>query len=187
VIALLGDGAHASSWLEVLADHEILIRSREARCPSEREYAFRHALRREGAYAMLTEGDRRSAHGSAGDWRERSGEKDPWILADHFERGSESKKAITWMVRAARRAMDRGDLAGAAELSRRGERLGAQGEERGPPGSASWTSLAWSGQAAADLLEKPSAFPEGTTCGAPWGRSSGRWRAPGSPRERLPT
>src|SRR5438128_10489584 len=76
VVALLGDAADTESWLEVLADREILVRSREARFPSEREYTFRHALLREGAYAMLTEGDRQSAHRSAGDWLEATGETD---------------------------------------------------------------------------------------------------------------
>jgi tetratricopeptide (TPR) repeat protein len=164
VIAMLGDAVRTGSWLEVLADREILVRSREARFPGEREYTFRHALLREGAYAMLTDNDRQSAHRSAGHWLELSGEKDPWIVADHFERGSERAKAISWMVRAALRAMERGDFAGAGALSYRGKSLGAAGQDRGALLVAQAVNQAWSGQCVAELLEEAvRLLPEGTT------------------------
>jgi predicted ATPase len=90
---LLGEGEIRGP---ALADHladlvrrELIVRRPVSRFPSEVEYAFRHALLREGAYAMLTEVDRKLGHGLAGAWLESvpgvSAER-YGIIGDHFVR-----------------------------------------------------------------------------------------------------
>src|SRR5262249_22190114 len=64
VEALLGGGARASkvaAELRGLSERE-LVQRRPARVGGEGELAFRHALVRDAAYAMLTEQDRTLAH-----------------------------------------------------------------------------------------------------------------------------
>ncbi|HSK04999.1 MAG TPA: protein kinase, partial [Kofleriaceae bacterium] len=76
-------------WLARLVEQEVLADRPASRFSGEHELAFRHALLREGAYATLTEEDRRLGHHLAGEWLERRGEADPMVLAGHFERGGD--------------------------------------------------------------------------------------------------
>src|SRR5262249_49875537 len=95
---MVGDGVAR------LVQQELLSLRVDSRFPGEREYAFRHALLREGAYATLTEDDRRLGHRLAGDWLEQRGEADPIVLAGHFERGGEGERAARYYLRAAEQA-----------------------------------------------------------------------------------
>jgi predicted ATPase len=65
VASLLGGETTVPSWLDVLAGREVLDRARESRFAGEAEYRFRHAILRDAAYAMLTEGDRKAGHSPA--------------------------------------------------------------------------------------------------------------------------
>ncbi|UQA59996.1 protein kinase domain-containing protein [Polyangium aurulentum] len=104
---LLGDTegrAHsAAEGLGELVTREIIVRRPVTRFPGEREYAFRHALLREGAYAMLTEADRKLGHRLAGEWLEgiagASAERDG-VIGDHFVRGEAWEKAAESLHRA---------------------------------------------------------------------------------------
>jgi hypothetical protein len=80
---------------------------------------------------MLTEADRTIGHRLAGDWLETAGEQDALTLADHFERGGERHRAVSWLVRAAQRAFAGGNLDAAFALAQRGVESGATGNERG--------------------------------------------------------
>jgi hypothetical protein len=62
----------------------VVARQSTSRIAGDSEYVFRHALVRDGAYAMLTDGDRELAHQVAGSWLARAGEGDPAVLADVF-------------------------------------------------------------------------------------------------------
>ncbi len=93
-------------------------------------YVFRHALLREAAYAMLTEGDRGLGHLLAGEWLEKSAARDPLILVEHFERGGDRQRAARWCRQAADEALARSDLPGAIARARRGVALGATGALR---------------------------------------------------------
>ena len=97
----------------MLLDKEVLSRRLEARFPGEEEYVFRHALVLEAAYAMWTEVERERAHRAAGVWLERRGESDAMLLAAHFERGREPRRAVTWYRRAAEQALEGNDFAAA--------------------------------------------------------------------------
>ncbi len=113
VAALLGGSApttNAAEWLTTLQEREVIVRSGESRFPGQDEYVFRHALFRDAAYAMLTDGDRALGHRLAGRWLERLGERDAMMLAEHLERGGLPAKAAIWYRRAAEDALEGNDL-----------------------------------------------------------------------------
>jgi hypothetical protein len=113
VVVLLGGGMSAATvadWLSRLVEQEVLVVRPNSRVPGDRAFTFRHALLREGAYASLTEGDRRLGHRLAGDWLEQHGEADPMVLAGHFERGGDSARAASYYLRAAEQAALIADL-----------------------------------------------------------------------------
>jgi tetratricopeptide (TPR) repeat protein len=128
---VIGGAADTPSLLKSLSQNELLICAAESRYADTREYRFRHALLRDAAYAMLTVEDRRVAHAIAGDWLDRNQEKDASALADHFERAGLSERALPWLVRAAKMAIDAGDTKTTIELANRGVGLGAGGLQRG--------------------------------------------------------
>ena len=108
VVTLLGGAMGATmvgDWLARLVEQEVLAVRPASRFPEERELVFRHALLREGAYATLTEEDRRRAHLLAGEWLEQHGEGNAMVLAGHFERGGDGAAAASYYLRAAEQAL----------------------------------------------------------------------------------
>jgi len=119
--ALVGPDADAiDRGLHELVDKEWLVRRAVSARAGQDEYAFRHALVREAADAMLTDEDRRLGHQLAGDWLERSGETDAMTIGEHFERGGRPGRAIGWYARAARQSLEGTDLRAAVDRARRG-------------------------------------------------------------------
>ena len=113
VLALLGGEEGSAAVAEALADlaeRELLDRRPVAHVPGQEEYAFRQALVREAAYAMLSEPDRRLGHRLAGEWLERVGDGDPGAVAGHFERAFEATRALSSYCRAAAQALEGNDL-----------------------------------------------------------------------------
>jgi tetratricopeptide (TPR) repeat protein len=106
--------------VQTLSRAEVFAVRHESRFPGEYEYRFRHDLLREAAYAMLTDEDRTTGHLLAGKWLERSGERDPLALADHFALGGERQRAVPWLLAAAEAAFGGGNVLSAVELARRG-------------------------------------------------------------------
>ena len=134
VEALLGGPKHGEvidAWLGVLEQREVISRRDPGRFPGREEYVFRHALLREGAYAMLTEGDRALGHRLAGHWLMEAGESDAMVLAEHFERGGELGRAVPWYRRAAEHALEGNDLEAVIARAERGAVCGAEGEPLG--------------------------------------------------------
>ena len=133
VEALLGYGGafDVGEWLGDLVAREVISRQPEARMPGEAEYRFRHALVRDGAYAMLTAEDRRLGHALAGAWLEQAGERDGLVLAEHFMRGGAPEQAIPCFQRAAEQALEGSDLAAALRRAERAVQAGAQGARLG--------------------------------------------------------
>ncbi len=103
-----------------LTDRELLVYRDESRFSSQREYAFRHALLREGAYSMVTLDDRVLGHRLAGEWLELNGERDPVVLAEHFEVGGDGGRAATYYLTAAEQAHLGGDTGTALAHTRNG-------------------------------------------------------------------
>jgi eukaryotic-like serine/threonine-protein kinase len=84
VMALLGGEAQAAAldeWLNELVERETISRRAESKFPGEEEFIFRHALVRDGAYAMLTEADVRLGHQLAAQWLTTAGESDAMTTA----------------------------------------------------------------------------------------------------------
>jgi tetratricopeptide (TPR) repeat protein len=162
IVAILGGGKNRSTTLahsifDSLVEHEVLERRPESRFSDDKEFVFRHALLREGAYALLTETDRASCHLRAGEWLEkrsiaeerltpdaidgsprsvvrterrgRGDETGAARIAHHFELGGATSRAIEWLGRAASRALQAGDPAGAVNSAERGLELFAQLED----------------------------------------------------------
>jgi hypothetical protein len=129
VSALLG-GVTVTSTLDRLVERELLLPRSDTRLAGQREFAFRHALLREGAYVMLTEEDRALGHRLAGAWLERHGEADPFVLAQHFERGNEPERAAVSYLLAAERAGLAGDTLGAIARIRSGLACALSGPAR---------------------------------------------------------
>jgi hypothetical protein len=120
VEALLGaDAAAVPTWLAHLAARDVLEARPAARFPGEREYAFRHALLRDGADALLTDDDRAVGHRLAAAWLEAAGETDAAVLAGHYDLGREPETAARWWLSAAEQAFERDDLDAALDLARR--------------------------------------------------------------------
>src|SRR5213075_228145 len=138
--------ARVSEWLDELTQQELVSKQSQGRFPSEEEYAFRHALLRDGAYAMLTADDRRLGHLLAGDWLERMDERDAMMLAEHFERGAAKERALRWYPRATEQALEGNDLEGALARAERGIACGAEGAELGTLRSFQAEARNWRGE-----------------------------------------
>ncbi len=119
--------ASIDHWLDLLVTQELVEVRRESRFQGDTEYAFRHALFREAAYATLIPRDLETAHHAAGMWLERAGESDAIVLAEHFERGGAPSRAASLYRRAAEQALDGSDLDAAAARADRGIACGATG------------------------------------------------------------
>jgi tetratricopeptide (TPR) repeat protein len=152
VHALVGNGEEVDAVVDLLAEREVI-----ARRPNEtRELAFRHALLREAAYAMLTDEDRERAHRLAAGHLETRGGADDVVLAEDYDLGKDPERAATWYASAARQALRKNDFDAAiahanACLARGGTpevraiAIGARGKARACKGS--WM------EAERDLLE----------------------------------
>jgi hypothetical protein len=122
VAALIGDAALPTGrvgLLDRLVERELIVRRRESRFAREEEYSFRHALVREGSYAMLTDRDCLRGHALAAEWLLGVGEPDPTILADHFERAGNTTRATEHFVKAAELALAAGDFTAALGFTAR--------------------------------------------------------------------
>jgi tetratricopeptide (TPR) repeat protein len=107
---------HSSEVLRELAAAEILVEQAHARFANTREYAFKHALMREVAYASLGEEQLREYHRRAGLWLARVGEDDA-IVARHLELGGDEIAAAQYLEKAARRALTAHALAESVALA----------------------------------------------------------------------
>jgi eukaryotic-like serine/threonine-protein kinase len=133
VVALLGGALPADeihTLLEALVERELLVRRPDSRFTGLPELAFRHALLREGANAMLTETDQIVGHRLAAEWLEQQGESDPMVLAQHYERGHEPARAGRFYFQAAERALRARDTDTAIERARRALALGLPDAEQ---------------------------------------------------------
>jgi tetratricopeptide (TPR) repeat protein len=132
--ALLAGATNATDvreWLEVLVSGELVEPAPAGDRLEQPALRFRHALLREAAYSTFTPGDRATAHRLAAIWLEGAGKNDALVLADHWQRAGEPARAAPWLLRAARDALEGGNLDHALALSTQGMRDGATGEQCG--------------------------------------------------------
>jgi len=130
VLEVLGRerSSELDAQLAELVERELLSDRAAVAGAAEPLYAFRHALLRDAAYAMLTEQDRTLGHRLAGAWLEARGDAEPLALAEHFEYGGEGERAAAWYHRAALSALQGNDLPGAVARAERAISCGAAGE-----------------------------------------------------------
>ncbi len=127
VVALLDDGAPVDAPLRGLVEGEFVSRESTTKFSAMSAHVFRHGLLRDAAYATLTDDDRRLLHVRAGAWLEKVGEKDPLVLADHYERAGDGPRAAPWLARAAQDAVEGFHVALGARLADRAVQAGAEG------------------------------------------------------------
>ncbi|MDC0676799.1 serine/threonine-protein kinase [Sorangium atrum] len=149
VSALVG-GAQVAPKLVELEQREVISRRGEGSLPGEVEYSFQHAIVREAAYGMLTEGDRRLGHRLAGEWLSRAGAGavDAMALGEHFERGGELSRAAAAYCRAAEQALRAQDLAAAIERAERGVACGPNAQALGALRLVEAEAHVWRGELA---------------------------------------
>jgi tetratricopeptide (TPR) repeat protein len=108
----------ASDALRELAAAEVVVEQAHARFAGTREFAFKHALMREVAYASLGEDLLKECHARCGRWLAKVGEDDA-IVARHLELGGEGVEAAAYLEKAARRALAAHALPEALSLAER--------------------------------------------------------------------
>ncbi len=99
--------------LENLEARGIVVQCQQSSFEGEREYAFRHTLYREVAYAMLTRPNREAYHRQAAAWLAERGRSLPdylALLADHYLKGQQQHEALITYLRAAEDRHARGLL-----------------------------------------------------------------------------
>ena len=102
--------------LRTLASSEIVVEQASSRFRGTREWAFKHALMREVAYAGLGEESLRELHAAAGAWLAKMGEDDATV-ARHLELGQSWTEAANHLEKAARRALAANALADAVAMA----------------------------------------------------------------------
>ncbi|WP_437804296.1 protein kinase domain-containing protein [Sorangium sp. So ce693] len=108
LLQLLGAETRAAdvdARLAELEEREWILKHNESSRTGEVEYSFLHDAMRDGAYAMLTEHDRRRGHALAGAWLENSGETDAILLAQHFDAAGMPAQAASYFRRAGEQAV----------------------------------------------------------------------------------
>ncbi|RYE93255.1 MAG: serine/threonine-protein kinase PknK, partial [Myxococcales bacterium] len=90
--------------LRQLAAAEVVVEHADSRFAGADEWAFKHALVREVAYASLEPADRAELHGQAARWLAAVGE-DAAVVARHHELGGQLAEAGVQWERAARQAL----------------------------------------------------------------------------------
>ena len=123
-------------------------RAASRRFPGEPEYAFRHALVREAAYAMLTDADRALGHRLAGEWLEAAGERDALVLAEHFERGGEPARAVALVPARGRKRRSRATTSSARSRAPRRASVRDSGVELGTLHVVEAEAHRWLGESA---------------------------------------
>ena len=170
VLAALGgdDAIDVDGWLGALEQRELVARSATSRHEGEAQFVFRHALVREASYATLLERDRAVGHRRAAQWLTAVGERNPVLLAEHWERGDERERAAACWLRAAREALEGNDLAGAVASARRGASLTTDRAVLGELGLARAEASWWNGEPDSAFEAAREAAEHLRETGGPW-------------------
>jgi predicted ATPase/class 3 adenylate cyclase len=170
-----------------------LIRPERATQPGENAFRFRHLLIRDAAYEAIPKTQRAELHELIADWLERTAGdavvEQEEIVGYHLEQAytyraqlapadersdAIGRRAATRLLRAGRRASDRGDNAAAANLLQRALSVGPSA---GPERAATLYHLGVALREADDARAALAAFDEGFQLAAGSGDSSLEWLA----------
>lgn len=119
--ALLGatSGAVIDRALRDLETNGFIAPRPASRLVATSEYAFRHALARDAAYATLLEDDRRELHARAAEWLEASTSVSTAALGHHRDRAGQRVQALHLWAQAARDALEEQAFEAAREYATR--------------------------------------------------------------------
>lgn len=123
VAAILGtkrDSADVEEWLLEAVREELIQPQAASRLAGEKQYCFRHALICSAAQSLLTTSDLTTGHRMAGEFLEACGERDPVIVAEHFELSGDKRRAAGGYRHTAEHGVERGDYLGALHYVERG-------------------------------------------------------------------
>ncbi|MEZ4262105.1 MAG: protein kinase [Polyangiaceae bacterium] len=109
---------NATELMRELTSAEVLVEQASSRFKGTREWAFKHALTREVAYAQMGEDELKDLHARAGEWLAQMGEDDATV-ARHLELGGNHVLGAVHLEKAARRALAASSLAQAVQLAER--------------------------------------------------------------------
>jgi eukaryotic-like serine/threonine-protein kinase len=152
VAALMGDDVPTAEIHRMLAGflaRELVSQERASKWRGETEFRFRHALLRDAAYATLAERDRQRAHRRAAAWLESMGEKDPAVLAEHYDLGADADKAVSYFRLAAAQALQHNDYDRAMSHAKRAREHGPDGPTLGALDAIEAEVLYWRGDLSA--------------------------------------
>ena len=158
-------GADPRAHLQALVERELVGPNPTAMLPGEQEYAFRHDLVREAAYATMGDSDRALGHRLAGEWLVARGFSDALALAGHFSLGGDTARAAEQYARAAAQANDGGDTVAALGHAARGLACNPVGEVAGMLQLARAEAHGWRNEYAASMAAAAAAaaaLPRGT-------------------------
>jgi eukaryotic-like serine/threonine-protein kinase len=150
VHALLGtddDRPRLDPAIAALVERGLIAQGDTSASGGDDEYAFAHGVVRDAAYQSLTERDRMLGHKLAADWLEAGGERDAMVLAGHFERGGEPRRAVVWFLWATEQAFERNELETVVARAERGIDCDASGAVLGELRLLQAEALGWSGGA----------------------------------------
>ena len=172
-VASLLRGAPVGARLALLGEQEVIVRGESSRFPGEEEHAFRHALVRETAYAMLTEADRALGHRLARQWLSQHGETEALVLAEHCERGGEPEQAVGYWQRAAEQALEGDDIDAALARVRRALDCRPEGETLGALLLLGADAHSWKGEHTEAARCATEAMPHLPEAGSKWFLAAG--------------
>jgi tetratricopeptide (TPR) repeat protein len=119
VAALVGEHPAAiEPVIATLIEHEAVTESDPPRLAGAREFAFRHTLLREAAYATLSDQDRIRGHGIAAEWLQELGE-DIEVVALHWLAAGDPSQAAECFAKAAEARLARAQADAAARCALR--------------------------------------------------------------------
>lgn|GEM_PF-786609 len=94
-------------------------------------WKFRHATLCDAAHMTLTTTDHELAHGLAAEWLEAHGERDGWLLANHWLAGQRHQDASRCYARAAEQALQANDMLRAIDCTERALALAPDADLQG--------------------------------------------------------
>ena len=105
VLRALSDLDEVDEALDALESRDLIRREPTSRVQGDAEFAFKHMMIRDVAYATLPRAERRDRHGAIARYVEDvSGDRAPnlaWVLAHHWREAGEPGRSLPYLIRAA--------------------------------------------------------------------------------------
>jgi tetratricopeptide (TPR) repeat protein len=133
VVQGIGSVPDIEDSLDALEARGLVLRHPESTIADDVEYAFKHSLIRETAYATLPRSTRRELHAAAARFIEESvgsSSELAWLLGHHWREAGESERAMRSFVAAAERTRDALALEETYDLYSRALELAVSDEDR---------------------------------------------------------